>query len=55
MCVYCCDQIEDPDEYRRHVDGMHKSVDINKAFAHTKARDDFLKVDCINLKCRLCK
>lgn len=59
MCVYCCDEIEDPDEYRRHMDEMHKTVDVFTAFAHVKCRNrlsvkDFLKVDCINLKCRLC-
>lgn len=55
MCVYCCDRIEDPDEFRCHMDEMHKTVDIHTAFAHTKRRDDFrLKVDCVNLKCRIC-
>lgn len=56
ICVYCCDEFEDPEIYRCHMDETHKTVNLYTAFAHTsKCRSrDYLKVDCVNLKCRLC-
>lgn len=41
------------------MDEIHKTVNVAIAFAHVKSRNrlgdkDYLKVDCTNLKCRLC-
>lgn len=56
ICVYCCDEFEDPDQYRSHMDETHDKVNLATAFAHTsnfRCRD-YLKVDCLNLTCKLC-
>lgn len=54
LCVYCCEGYEDPIHFRRHVDGNHKKFTVSTAFAHIGSGKDYLKVDCTNLKCRLC-
>lgn len=55
VCVYCCDEMEDPDQFRCHIDETHKTVNLYAAFAHTRCKDRvYLKVDCSNIKCRLC-
>lgn len=54
ICVYCCDEFEDPNTFRSHVDTTHKKPILYTAFAHTGRNRDYLKVDCVNLKCRLC-
>ncbi|XP_031766488.2 zinc finger protein 28-like isoform X19 [Galleria mellonella] len=55
QCVYCCDKYEDPTVYRNHMDETHEKFTVSTAFAHFGKRSDYLKVDCTNLKCRLCK
>nr|XP_037875564.1 ferritin isoform X11 [Bombyx mori] len=54
MCVYCCDEFEDPALFRRHVDEAHENFTISTAFAHLGRGKDYLKVDCSNMKCRIC-
>ncbi|KPJ14213.1 Zinc finger protein 358 [Papilio machaon] len=55
LCVYCCEEYTDPTLYRKHMDEMHQTFSITVAFAHCgKGNFRHLKVDCTNLKCRLC-
>lgn len=54
ICVYCCDEFEDPRDFRRHVDENHETCTISTAFAHVGKGKEYLKVDCTNLRCRLC-
>lgn len=54
LCVYCCEEYEDPEDFRRHVDDNHEQFTVSTAFAHIGSAKDYLKVDCTNLKCRLC-
>ncbi|CAK1554423.1 unnamed protein product [Leptosia nina] len=54
-CVYCQEEFKLPSEFRLHVDDAHKKFTVSTAFAHCgKALYKYLKVDCTNLKCRLC-
>ncbi|XP_059056466.1 oocyte zinc finger protein XlCOF6-like isoform X13 [Achroia grisella] len=55
QCVYCCDRYEDPTVYRNHMDEHHQKFTVSTAFAHFGKRKDYLKVDCTNLKCRMCR
>lgn len=54
LCVFCEESHEDPIQFRRHIDLEHKKFSVFTAFAHIAKSKDFLKVDCTNLKCRLC-
>lgn len=54
ICVYCCDEFEDPDEFRSHVDEKHTKINVFTAFAHIGRHKDYLKVDCYDLRCRIC-
>ncbi|XP_045506028.1 zinc finger protein 471-like isoform X7 [Colias croceus] len=53
-CVYCRDDFHLPSEYRQHMDENHKTFTISTAFAHCAKGKEYLKVDCTNLKCRIC-
>lgn len=52
VCVYCCDRFDDPTEFRIHMTKEHSNFKIGMAFAHMP--DGAIKVDCTELKCRLC-
>lgn len=55
ICVYCCDEFEDPEQLRRHRDETHfKVINLQTAFAHTGKNREYLKVDIFDLQCRLC-
>ncbi|VVD05368.1 unnamed protein product [Leptidea sinapis] len=55
VCVYCCESYDDPDEYRAHMADEHKTYNVHTAFAHTLSNfNEYLKVDCTDLRCRLC-
>lgn len=55
VCVFCCESYDDPREYRNHIDEEHPSFNVAKAFAHSVNNyTEFLKVDCVNLSCRIC-
>ncbi|XP_069363786.1 PR domain zinc finger protein 5-like isoform X17 [Maniola hyperantus] len=55
VCVYCCEQVEDPAAYRQHMRDEHKTFNVDTAFAHTPNNyTEFLKVDCSELACRIC-
>ncbi|XP_030033852.2 oocyte zinc finger protein XlCOF6 isoform X15 [Manduca sexta] len=54
ICVYCCDEHEDPSKFRQHVDEQHASFNVSTAFAHVRTGKEYLKVDCIDLRCRIC-
>ncbi|XP_049883252.1 zinc finger protein 808-like isoform X10 [Pectinophora gossypiella] len=52
VCVYCCDSYDDPSKYREHMDTEHKTVNVRIAFHHLS--EGYIKVDCTDLRCRLC-
>lgn len=52
VCVYCCDSFEDPSEFRHHMSVEHQDFKVRMAFAHVQ--DGSIKVDCTDLKCRIC-
>ncbi|CAK1587546.1 unnamed protein product [Parnassius mnemosyne] len=54
LCVYCCEEYAEPAVYRQHMDEMHKTFSLSTAFAHCGKGKEYLKVDCTNLRCRLC-
>ncbi|XP_068625806.1 zinc finger protein 260-like isoform X8 [Battus philenor] len=54
LCVYCCDEFSEPAAYRRHMDETHQRFSVATAFAHCGKGREYLKVDCSNIKCRLC-
>ncbi|CAH2062211.1 unnamed protein product, partial [Iphiclides podalirius] len=54
LCVYCYEEYEEPEMFRRHVDDEHQSFCVSTAFAHCGNGNEYLKVDCTNLRCRLC-
>lgn len=54
VCVYCCEPYEDPKLYREHMRLEHSSFNVNTAFAHTMSSEEYLKVDCTEIGCRLC-
>ncbi|XP_041968385.1 gastrula zinc finger protein XlCGF57.1-like isoform X8 [Aricia agestis] len=54
LCVYCCENYEDPKEFRNHMDTEHTTFRLSTAFAHRPNCQEYIKVDCTNLKCRLC-
>lgn len=54
VCVYCCDAFEDPKAYREHMKSDHYQANVKHAFAHTMGTEEYLKVDCTDLGCKLC-
>lgn len=55
VCVYCCESYDDPKDYRTHLDVEHAEFNVDIAFAHIYNNyNEYLKVDCENLSCRLC-
>lgn len=53
-CVYCCDEYQDPTEYRQHMDESHQTFTVSTAFSHCAKSLEYLKVDCTDLSCRVC-
>ncbi|XP_053623424.1 oocyte zinc finger protein XlCOF7.1-like isoform X15 [Plodia interpunctella] len=53
VCVYCDQSYQDPALYRAHVDSNHDDFKPYLAFAHIN--EGYVKVDCTDLKCRICK
>ena len=54
ICVYCCEEYEDPKDYRTHLDEAHKTFTVSTALAHCGYGKEYLKVDLTDLKCRIC-
>ncbi|XP_046975276.1 zinc finger protein 184-like isoform X11 [Vanessa cardui] len=55
VCVYCCEQYDDPKQYRMHVKQEHDDFNVDTAFAHSSNNySEYLKVDCLDLACRIC-
>ncbi|XP_052745572.1 PR domain zinc finger protein 5 isoform X25 [Bicyclus anynana] len=54
LCVYCHEEISDPNDYRTHMDKSHKTFTVSTAFAHCGSGKEYLKVDITDLKCRIC-
>lgn len=54
ICVYCCEEYEFPDLFRQHIDEDHDKFNVTTAFGHLRKTKEYLKVDCTDLKCRLC-
>ncbi|CAH2062209.1 unnamed protein product, partial [Iphiclides podalirius] len=55
VCVYCCESFDDPSEYRTHQAAEHSDFHVDTAFAHVfNNYTEYLKVDCVDLACRLC-
>lgn len=52
-CVYCGDSFEEPAQFRRHMSELHVDVKIHIAFAHIP--EGYIKVDCTDLRCRMCE
>ncbi|CAG9574920.1 unnamed protein product [Danaus chrysippus] len=52
VCVYCCDSYSDPAMYRRHMEEEHQNFNVRMAFVHCS--EGYIKVDCTELRCRLC-
>ncbi|XP_011569227.2 gastrula zinc finger protein XlCGF26.1 isoform X33 [Plutella xylostella] len=52
-CVYCFDSFTDPSMHRQHINDEHETFDVKIAFANLNA-NSYLRVDCTDLKCRLC-
>lgn len=53
MCVYCCETVDKPIEYKRHMEKEHPTFKVHMAFVHCIS-DDLLKTDCTDLRCRIC-
>lgn len=54
LCVYCQELFEDPDIFRQHMETEHDYFSIKVAFHHLP-KNEFIKVDLTNLRCRTCK
>ncbi|XP_022818924.1 zinc finger protein 729-like isoform X14 [Spodoptera litura] len=52
VCVYCCDSFQDPAKFRDHMTIEHQDFNVRMAFAHIA--EGSVKVDCTDLKCRIC-
>lgn len=52
VCVYCCESYDDPSMYRKHMDEEHQTFNVRMAFVH--CTEGYIKVDCTELRCRLC-
>ncbi|PZC78532.1 hypothetical protein B5X24_HaOG202098 [Helicoverpa armigera] len=54
LCVYCQELFEDPDDFRTHMDTEHDYFSIKVAFHHLP-KNEFIKADLTNLRCRVCR
>lgn len=54
VCVYCGESYDDPAEFRAHNDQEHKEFKTGIALYHLRDLDCDVKVDCTDLRCRLC-
>ncbi|KAJ2939916.1 hypothetical protein O0L34_g6622 [Tuta absoluta] len=54
LCVYCHELYDDPIVFRQHMDDEHNVFSIKVAF-HGLPKSEFIKADCSELRCRLCK
>lgn len=54
LCVYCQELYEDPDVFRQHMDTEHDYFSLKVAFHHLP-KNEFIKADLTNLRCRACK
>ncbi|KAL0808622.1 hypothetical protein ABMA28_013060 [Loxostege sticticalis] len=52
VCVYCCDSFDDPPRFRHHMSEYHPEVKLRIAFAHIP--EGYIKIDCTDLRCRIC-
>lgn len=52
VCVYCCDSFPDPAKFREHMHLEHQDFKVRMAFVHVA--EAAVKVDCTDLKCRIC-
>lgn len=52
VCVFCCESFADSALFRRHMEAEHADFPIRCAFAHIP--EGYIKVDCTDLRCRLC-
>ncbi|XP_049704024.2 zinc finger protein 431 isoform X14 [Helicoverpa armigera] len=52
VCVYCCDSFPDPAVFRDHMRTEHQDFKVKMAFNHVG--EGAIKVDCTDLKCRIC-
>ncbi|XP_045489762.1 zinc finger protein 808 isoform X10 [Pieris rapae] len=54
-CIYCAKVFKLPSELREHIDDCHKTIDVVNTLSNKcSGKDIFYKVDCTDLKCRLC-
>ncbi|XP_022818923.1 GDNF-inducible zinc finger protein 1-like isoform X13 [Spodoptera litura] len=52
VCVYCCESFDDASRFRKHMDDEHDVTNVKIAFSHI--HEGYIKVDCSNLRCRIC-
>ncbi|GBP33055.1 Zinc finger protein 208 [Eumeta japonica] len=52
VCPFCDDRFQDPCAFREHVSSRHENADV--VVPLSKITDDYVKIDVVNLKCRLC-
>lgn len=55
LCVYCNERFEDPADYRDHMREEHTTFNIATSVAHVSNSNEFVKTDCTELMCRICK
>lgn len=55
MCVICHQKYKDPAEFRGHVQSEHKNFDVKASLCHIKGNEVYPKVDCSDLRCRICE
>lgn len=54
MCLYCGSKYEVAAEFRAHMQDEHKKFNRRAVFNHVTP-ENFLKLDCSDIQCRLCK
>ncbi|CAG9106333.1 unnamed protein product [Plutella xylostella] len=55
MCILCNSSFEDPKYFRDHFDDRHLHFNIHDIKKHERAVRKRLKVDCTDLRCRICQ
>lgn len=55
MCILCNSSFEDPKHFRDHFDDRHLHFNIHDIKKHERAVRKRLKVDCTDLRCRICQ
>ncbi|VVD05370.1 unnamed protein product [Leptidea sinapis] len=53
-CVYCFDEFQSGAEFKQHMDTNHRLFNVSTAFSHCSTANEYLKVDCSDLRCRVC-